>query len=232
MPVIKTILAFLRLAFSYRASLAVGNLALRQQLNVLKRSVKHPRLRRRDRIFWAWLSRYWSNWRSVLVIVQPATVIRWHRAGFRLYWRWRSRKRTVGRPRVEAEIRDLLRRMCLENPTWGAPRIQSELRLLGHDVAESAVAKYMIRRRKPPSQTWRTFIENHVGEIAAIDFFLVHTVTFRVLFCFLVLLHQQRRVIHFNVTSNPSAPWAAQQIVEAFPYDQAHRFLLGDRDSV
>ena len=181
MDVLKLVFLVMRSLFVSRAALAAENLALRQQLAVLQRAARRPRLRRRDRVFWVWLSRIWRNWRSVVVIVRSETVVRWHRQGFRLYWRWKSRVREIGRPRVEREIRDLVRRMCRENKTWGVPRIQSELRLLGHDVAESTVAKYMSRPRKPPSQTWRTFLENHVKEIAAIDFLTVPTVTFRVL---------------------------------------------------
>ena len=127
-----------------------------------------------------WLSKVWANWRSALVIVKPDTVVRWHRQGFRLYWRWKSRR--AGRPRVERELRDLIRRMSRENPTWGAPRIQSELCLLGYDVAETTVSRYMVRGRRPPSQTWRAFLQNHVDCLAAIDFFTVHTVRFRILY--------------------------------------------------
>jgi transposase InsO family protein len=166
-----------------------------------------------------------------LAIVKPETVIRWHKQSFKLYWRWKSRKR-LGRPRIDAEIRRLIRRMCRENATWGAPRIQSELALLGYHVAESTVTRYMVRHRKPPSQTWRTFLENHVSDIAAIDFFVVHTVCFRLLYCFIVLRHDRRRVVHFNVTAHPTACWSAQQIVEAFPYDEAPRFLIRDRDGI
>ncbi len=144
-----------------QAELAAENLALRQQLAILEHKSKRPRLRKRDRIFWTWLSRLWSNWRSVLVIVQPATVVRWHGQGFKLYWRWKSRAKKLGRPPIWREIRNLVRRMCCENPTWGAPRIYSELKLLGYDVAETTVDKYMIRDRKPPSPTWRTFLDNH-----------------------------------------------------------------------
>jgi hypothetical protein len=180
MGIVGRFLTFLKAFFAGRAALAAENLALRHQLAVLQRSVPRPKLRRRDRVFWVWLSRLWSPWRSALLIVQPDTVVRWHRQGFRLYWRWKSRKKR-GRPEVDWAIRDLVRRMCRENPTWGAPRIQSELALLGHDVAESTVAKYIIRQPKPPSQTWRTFLANHVGQIAAVDFFTVPTVTFRVL---------------------------------------------------
>ena len=214
-----------------RTALTAEVLALRQQLAVLQRSVNRPKLRNRDRIFWVWLSKLWSGWRSALAIVQPATVVRWHRQGFRLYWGWRSRNRG-GRPKVARELRELIRRMSRENVTWGAPRILSELRLLGYDVAESTVAKYMVRPKKPPSPTWRTFLENHVGQIAAIDFFTVPTVTFRVLFCFLVMRHDRRRIVHFNVTSSPTARWTARQITQAFPFETAPRFLLRDRDGI
>ena len=182
MGVLRLIVAVLKAFFGSRAALAAENLALRQQLIVLRRSVKRPHLRKGDRIFWSWLSRLWTGWRSALLIVQPATVVRWHRQGFRLYWARKSRKK-LGRPKVDRTIRDLIRRMCQENSTWGAPRIQSELALLGHDVAESTVAQYMVRQPKPPSQNWRTFLTNHIGQIAAIDFFTVPTITFQLLYC-------------------------------------------------
>ncbi|MHC4399456.1 MAG: integrase core domain-containing protein [Planctomycetota bacterium] len=232
MGLLKACVLFLRAMLIPKVHLAFENLALRQQLAVSKQSVKRPKLRPRDRVFWVWLSRLWSNWRSALAIVQPETVIRWQRRGFKLYWRWKSRRRRPGRPRIEREIRDLIRRMSRENPTWGAPRIVSELAVLGHDVAEGTVAKYMVRRRKPPSQTWRTFLDNHVPDIAACDFFTVPTATFRVLYCFVVLRHDRRRVVHFNVTASPSAQWTAQQITEAFPFDQAPRFLIRDNDGI
>jgi helix-turn-helix protein len=143
--VMRLLVASLQALVSSRAALMAENLALRQQLNVMQRSVKRPRLRWRDRVFWVWLSRLWQNWRSCLIVVQPATVIGWHRQGFKLYWRWKSRSSKVGRPPLDAEIRQLIRRMCRENATWGAPRIQSELALLGHEVAESTVATYMVR---------------------------------------------------------------------------------------
>ncbi len=165
------------------------------------------------------------------MIVKPETVIAWQREGFRLYWRWKSRKKP-GRPKVEAEIRALIRRMARENPTWGAPRIQFELALLGYTVTESTVAKYMNRSRKPPAPTWRTFLENHVPDIVAIDFFFVATVSFRLLYCFLVLRHDRRRVVFFNVTSHPTARWTAQPVVEAFPFDEVPRFLIRDHDGI
>jgi len=231
MVAMQLIISLLRAFLVSRAALVAENLALRQQLAVLQVSGKRPRLRKRDRIFWVWLSRLWSGWRSCLMIVKPETVIRWHRDGFKLYWHWKSRGK-VGRPKMDSEIRRLIRRMWHEHATWGAPRIQSELALLGHDVAESTVAKYMGRARKPPSQAWRTFLENHVFEMVAIDFFVVATVTFRVLYCFLVLRHDRRRVVHFNVTPHPTARWTAQQIVEAFPFDEAPRFLIRDHDGI
>ncbi len=232
MGALKACVLFLRGMLIPRSRLAIENVALRQQLAVYKQSVKRPKLRPRDRIFWVWLSRLWSNWRSALAIVQPETVIRWHRQGFKLYWRWKSRSGKSGRPPVPRDIRELIRRMSRENPGWGAPRICSELLLLGRDVAERTVAKYMVRARQPPSQTWRTFLDNHVPDIAACDFFTVPTATFRVLYVFIVLRHDRRQVVHFNVTTNPYAQWTAQQIINAFPYEEAPRFLLRDRDGI
>jgi len=232
MGVFKAVVLFLRAMLVPKAHLAAENLALRQQVAVFKQSVNRPKLRPRDRVFWVWLSRLWPNWRSALAIVQPDTVIRWHRKGFKLYWTWKSRRGKPGRPPIDQEIRDLIRLMSRENPTWGAPRIVSELALLGHDVAERSVANYMVRGRKPPSQTWRTFLDNHVPDIAACDFFTVPTVTFRVLYVFIVLRHDRRQVVHFNVTTNPYAEWTAQQIINAFPYEEAPRFLIRDRDEI
>ncbi len=166
------------------------------------------------------------------MIVKPETVVRWHQRGLRLYWRWKSRTSKRGRPKLDAEIRDLIRQMSRENPTWGSPRIQSELQLLGFTVSDTTVAKYMSRPRKPPSQTWRTFLDNHVPDIAAVDFFVVPTVRFRLLYCFIILLHDRRRVVDFNVTAHPTARWTGRQIVEAFPYDEAPRFPIRDHDSI
>jgi hypothetical protein len=228
----RLIFVFLRAFLLPRTALVAENLALRQQIIVLQRSVKRPRLRKRDRVFWVWLSRIWADWRLCLMIVKPERVVCWHRGGFRLYWRWESRTNRRGRPVAAAEIRQLIQRMARENPTWGAPRIQAELALLGHTVAESTVAKYMKRQRKPPSETWRTFLENHGPDIVAIDFFVVATVSFRLFYCFLVLRHDRRWVVHFNVTSYPTARWTAQQVVEAFPFDETPRFLIRDHDGI
>jgi putative transposase len=220
----------LRLLLLTRSQLALENLALRHQLAVLRRPVARPRLRPWDRLFWACLSRCWAGWKDALLIVKPATVVGWHRQGFRLYWRWKSRGRS-GRPRIDAEPRRLIRRMSQENPLWGAPRIRAELRLLGHDVAESTVARYMARRGRPPSPTWRSFLANHAACLASVDFFVVSTVTFRLLYTFVVLCHERRRVAHFNITAHPTAEWVARQINEAFLFDAAPRFLIRDRDA-
>ncbi len=226
------VLAFLRSLMRTHAELAVENLALGQQLAALQHRSKRPRLRKRDRIFWVWLARFWSNLRSALLIVQPETVLRWHKQGFKLYWRWKSRSRKAGRPRIDAEIRKLIRRMSRDNPLWGTPRIQSELALLGYAVAESTIDVYRIRLPMPPAHTWRTFLDNHVRDIVAVDFFTVPTAILRILYAFLVLRHERRTVARFNVTAHPTAQWTAQQVVEAFPWEEAPRFLIRDRDAI
>lgn len=211
-------------------SLVLENLALRHQLGVLKRTTKTPRLKHRDRVLWVILSRCWPNWRGSLAIVQPKTVVGWHRRGWRLYWRWKSRAR--GRPTVPAEIRHLIRRMSRENPLWGAPRIHGELLKLGYELSEATVAKYMVKGPRPPSPTWRTFIRNHLSEMVAIDFFTVSTLTFKTLYVFVVLSLDRRRILHFNVTDSPTAEWTNLQILQAFPFDTTPRFLIRDRDKI
>src|SRR6478736_1669334 len=176
-------------ALKSRATLQLENLALRHQLGVLRRSVKRPKLTSADRLLWIWLCELWIDWRSSLVIVKPETVIGWHRKGFRLFWTWKIRHGQPGRPPVSKEIRQLIRKMSRENPLWGAPRIHGELLKPGIDIGETSVGKYLMRHRKPPSQTWRTFLENHVKTMASVDFFTVPTITFRVLYVFLVLAH-------------------------------------------
>ena len=229
---ISTFLRSLLSAFKTRRALSLENLALRQQVAVLRRSVKRPRLSNVDRGFWVLLFRIWKDWRRALVIVKPETVTRWHRSGFKRYWTWKSRKRGPGRPVIDPEIRTLIRTMCEANVTWGAPRVHGELTKLGIQVSQAAVSKYMIRHPKPPSPCWRSFLNNHVLDLVSVDFFTVPTATFRVLFVFVVLAHDRRRVVHFNVTEHPSAEWTAQQIVDAFPWDTAPRYLLRDRDGI
>jgi putative transposase len=215
------------------AELRLENLALRQQLGVLRRSApKRLRLIPADRAFWVWIKRIWNDWDQALMIVKPETVLAWHRKGFRLFWTWRVRRGKPGRPSVAHEVRDLIRMMSRNNPRWGAPRIHGELLKLGIQITEPTVAKYMIKRRKPPSQTWRTFLNNHVQNMVSVDFFTVPTVRFQILYVFLVLAHDRRRIVHFGVTAHPTAEWTAQQMREAFPWDSAPRYLLRDRDKI
>jgi len=215
-----------------RAALQIEVLALRHQLTILQRSVKRPKLTASDRLLWAWLARVWRDWRSALIIVKPETVIAWHRKGFRLFWAWRARRGQPGRPKVPKHVRELIRKMSRENPLWGAPRIHGELLKLGIDIGETSVGKYMARGRKPPSQTWRTFLENHVKTMVSVDFFTVPTIRFQALYVLLVLAHDRRRIVHFNVTAHPTAEWTAQQLREAFPFEQIPRYLLRDRDGI
>ena len=213
-----------------RAALHLEVLALRHQLEVLQRSQsRRLRLVQADRWLWTWLSRVWTAWRTALVIVKPETVMAWHRRGFRFVWTWKSRRRT-GRPTAPADLRALIRTMSQTNPFWGAPRIHGELLKLGMDVSQATVAKYMVRRRQPPSQTWRTFLGNHIGQVMAADFFVVPTATCRLLFVLVILAHERRRVVHVAVTDHPTAAWTAQQLREAFPWDRAPRYLIRDRD--
>ena len=213
-----------------RAALHLEVLALRHQLEVLQRSQpRRLRLVQADRWLWTWLSRVWTAWRTALVIVKPETVMAWHRRGFRFVWTWKSRRRT-GRPTAPADLRALIRTMSQTNPFWGAPRIHGELLKLWMDVSQATVAKYMVRRRQPPSQTWRTFLGNHIGQVMAADFFVVPTATCRLLFVLVILAHERRRVVHVAVTDHPTAAWTAQQLREAFPWDRAPRYLIRDRD--
>jgi putative transposase len=211
---------------------ALENLALRHQISVYKRTTARPKLRPTDRLFWIGLTRAWAGWRQALVIVTPDTVLRWQRRRFLRYWTQLSGGSTGGRPPVNAEIRALVPRMATANPLWGAPRIHGELLKIGIEVAERTVSRLMPRRRPQPSQTWRTFLANHVRDFVSIDFFTVPTVRLHVLFVLVVLAHHRRRVVHFNITEHPSAVWTAQQIVDAFPDDSAPAYLLRDRDQV
>ena len=201
---------------SRHRSLVFENLALRQQLAVYRRTRPKPTVRWSDRLFWVGLRLAWPDWKSALVIVRPATVIAWHRRGFAWYWTRRSRPRG-GRPQVVADVRRLIREMALANPLWGAPRIHGELVKLGFEVSERTIFRLMPRRRTPPSQTWRTFLENHLGSTVGIDFFAVPTLTCRILFVLVVLAHDRRRILHVNVTPHPTSAWTRQQFREAFP---------------
>jgi transposase InsO family protein len=223
---------FVILVLGGHQQVALENAALRQQLAVFKRDVKRPQLRRWDRLFWIGLRAIWKDWKSALVIVRPETVISWQQKRFKRYW-WRlSQSKGPGRPRVSSEIRTLISNMAATNPFWGAPRVHGELLKLGYEISERTVSRLMPKNDKKPSQTWTTFLRNHVGQMVSIDFFTVATIRLHVLYVFVILAHDRRRVLHFNVTEHPTAVWAAQQIIEAFPEDGAPRYLLRDRDGI
>src|SRR6266851_3229587 len=213
-------------------AVALENLALRQQLSILRRTVRRPHLRTSDRLFWVLLAKAWRDWRTALIVVQPDTVVRWHRQWLRRRWTQRSTRTRPGRPSTTAAIRTLVDQMTEANPLWGAPRIHGELGKLGIAVSERTVSRLLRRRRRPPSQTWRTFLTNHVASLVSMDFFTVPTLTGRVLFVLVLLTHHRRRIVHLAVTEHPTAAWTAQQIVEAFPDDTAPRWLLRDRDAI
>jgi putative transposase len=226
---VRFIVAVLARRFRSRAAVELENLALRHQLHVLRRQRPgRPRLFAIDRLLWVWLYRLWPRCLDTMVLVKPATVIQWHRQGFRLYWRWRSKS---GRPSVNREVRDLIRQMNAANPLWGAPRIHGELLKLGIEISQATVAKYMVRRRGRPSPTWRSFLHNQAAGIAAIDMFVVASASFRLLYVMIILAHDRRKIVRFDVTRNPTAGWLARQVTEAFPWDIAPRYLLRDRDS-
>jgi transposase InsO family protein len=231
-PVVYAILSALGTLFRSQRSLRVENIALRHQLAIYERTVKRPRIRPEDRILWCWLSRHWALWRELLFFVQPATVIAWQRKRFRDHWTRLSRSGKPGRPVISAEIRELIRTVSAANPLWGTPRIVGELGKLGIKVAKSTVDKYRVRSGKGPSPTWRAFLKNHINDLVSIDVLIVPTIRFKLLYVLVVLAHSRRRVLHFNVTETPTALWTAQQIVEAFPWDSAPKYLLRDRDAI
>ena len=221
-------------SFSSRADLVLENLALRRQLLALHARRPRRRLTALHKLFWVALRMCWSGWRQPLVLVTPRTVVNCHRAGFRLYWTRVSRISQVGgRKHVSKEVRALIFRTVAENPTWGAPRIHGELLKLGFDLSERSVSRWIRRapRNPDPVKRWMTFLRNYREAIAAMDFFTVPTLTFGVLYCFVVIGHDRRKILHFNVTRNPHALWVVQQLREAWAYKQPHRFLLFDRDS-
>src|SRR6266849_5233707 len=215
-------------------SLLLENLALRQQLAVLKRRHPRPRLDLLGKLFWVAVRRFWSGWQQSLIAVTPETVVRWHRGGFRLYWKLISKvRRPIGRRQTSKEVQELIFRMVVENPTWGAPRIHGELLMLSFDVSERTISRWMKRapRDPEPAKRWLTFLRIHREAIAAMDFFTVPTLTFGVLFCFFVIGHDRRKILHFNVTRHPTSLWVVQQLREAWAFKEPHRFLLFDRDA-
>ena len=217
--------------FRSRAALEAEVIVLRQQINVLRRG-KPTRLTfmAADRLVLGWICWLFPNARDALAVVRPETVMRWHRAGFRSYWRWKSRG-WPGRPALSAEIRKLIREMSIANPLWGAPRIHGELLKLGIDVGQTSVAKYMVRTRRPPSQGWKTFLRNHADGIAAMDLFVVPTVSFRLLYGLLIMGHGRRQILWLGVTAHPTAEWIANQLTQAYGWEQAPHYLIRDRDS-
>jgi transposase InsO family protein len=226
------VLAVLASPFKSKSRLEAENAVLRHQLIVLRRKVRgRAQLSNNDRWFFVQLYRWFPSIQKVLTIVQPETLVRWHRGGFRCYWRWKSRRRG-GRSQIESELRALIRQMSLENQLWGAPRIHGELLKLGFEVAQSSVAKYMVKRRGPPSQGWRTFLRNHAPDIAAMDLFVIPTIGFRLLYGFAIVRLDRRDLVWINVTTNPTAEWVARQITEAFPWDGAPRYMIRDRDRI
>ncbi|MFH1437982.1 MAG: integrase core domain-containing protein [Pseudomonadota bacterium] len=230
--IFRFIIGIVRAAMMDRAYLVIENTALRQQLVILKDKRPRPNLRPADRVFWTALRKTWSRWANSLIIVKPSTVVRWHRMGFRLYWRWKSRSRRIGRPKVPAEIRKLIRNIAFENVTWGAPRVHAELLKLGFSVNERTVSRYMPKRRPTPDslQRWITFLRNHRDCLAGMDFFTVPSATLELLYVFFVVHHARRKILHFAVTVEPYALWIVQQLREAFPEDNAPRYLIFDRD--
>jgi putative transposase len=223
--ILSTLVSLLSFRVRSRASLEPELIGLRHQVIVLRRQrPRRLRLFLTDRLFWVWLYRVRPQLLDTLVLVKPATVIGWHRKGFRIYWRWRSPR--SGRSKTSTEIRDLIRRMSAANPLWGAPRIHGELLKLGVNISEATVGRYLPRRPRTPSPTWRSFLHNHLADTAAIDMFIVANATFRILYTLIVLDHDRRKIIHFGVTENPTQVWLSHQITEAFPWDTASRYLL------
>ena len=226
------VLAMLALPFKSKSRLEAENAALRHQLIVLRRKVRgRAQLTNSDRWFFVHVYRWFPSILQVLTIIRPETLVRWHRAGFRRYWRWKSQRRG-GRPQIDGELRGLIRQMSMENLLWGAPRIHGELLKLGFELAQSSVAKYMVKRCGPPSQGWRTFLQNHAPDIAAMDFFVVPSLGFKLLYGFVIIRLDRRDLVWINVTTNPTAEWVARQITEAFPWDEAPRYVIRDRDQI
>lgn len=231
-PVVSALLGLVSSLLRSRWALQLQVLALQHQVAVYQQTVRRPRLSPTDRLFWSWLSWLWAGWQDVLAFVRPHTVMAWQRRRFRDYWRGLSQRGKPGRPAIAKEVRELIRKMWWANPTWGSPRIVGELRKLGIEVAKSTVEKYRVPLRKPPTPTWKTFLNNHRQDLVSLDFFTVPTATYKVLFVLLILSHERRRVVHVNVTEHPTAEWTAQQVLEAFPWGDVPRYLLRDRDDI
>ena len=232
-PSVLAVVFYLRCFLLSRHRLALESAALRQQLAVFKRKQPRPRLQRLDRLFWVALRRLWPGWSDALIIVRPETVVSWHRAGFRLFWRWRSRQ--VGRPKLSKEIRELIQRMKADNPTWGAPRIHGELLQLGFEISEPTVSRYLqglkYRGGEGKAKQWLAFLNNHREVIAAFDFFTIPTLRFRTIYCFFVIEYGRRRILHFNCTAHPNSDWIVQQLREALPLPCQYRYAVFDRDA-
>ena len=229
----KLFFEFLRLIFRSKQDIVLENLALRQQLAVQQRSIKRPKIKNTDRIFWIWLSRIWSNWKSSLIIVKAPTVIGWHKRGFKFYWRWKSRR--VGRPAIDWELIKLIRKLQKENILWSAQRIQGELKKLGFDVCDNTVAKYMTKNidsDNSKQQRWLTFLRNHAKYIVGIDFLVVRTVFFKPIYVFVAISHDSRQIRHFAVTTNPHSQWAIQQLRETFAFDEVTKYVIRDNDKI
>src|SRR5882724_11477955 len=226
------VLAILTSPFKSKSRLEAENAALRHQLIVLRRKLRgRAQLTSSDRWFFVHLYRWFPSILQVFTIARPETLVGWHRAGFCRYWRWKS-QRQGGRPPIDAELRRLIRQMSTENLLWGAPRLHGELLKLGFELAQSSVAKYMVKHRGPPSQGWRTFLRNHAPDIAAMDLFVVPTIGFRMLYGFVIVRLDRRDLVWINVTTHPTAEWVARQITEAFPWDMAPRYMIRDRDRI
>jgi transposase InsO family protein len=228
----KLLFESLSLIFRSKRNIILENIALRQQLIVQQRNIKRPKLNNIDRLFWIWLSRLWSHWKSALLVTQPDTVIGWQCKGFKYYWRRKSR--CVGRPHIDWELIKLIRRLQKENPLWSPQRIQGELAKLGFDVCDNTVAKYMRKPKAGPDQRqrWLTFLRNHSGHIVAIDFLVVRTICFKAIYVFIAISHDRRKILHFSVSSQPHSQWAIQQLRETFAFDECTKYLIRDNDSI
>jgi transposase InsO family protein len=229
----KLIFEFLRLIFRSKHDVVLENLALRQQLVVQQRSIKRSKIMNRDRVFWIWLSRFWNNWKSSLIVVKPPTVIGWHKKGFKHYWKRKSRR--VGRPNIDWELIKLIRRLQKANVTWSAQRIQGELKKLGFEVCDNTVAKYMAKDKdgdNSKQQRWLTFLRNHATNIVGIDFLVVRTVFFKAIYVFVAISHDRRKILHFAVTANPHSQWAIQQLRETFAFDDTTKYVIRDNDKI